>query len=502
MAGGLLGLIFDQIQRGKENRRAEENAATQRMYAQNQNEREAAREYRERVEFERRQKEDEEKKVERRAAQIPMLLGAVKSYGPDVASQMGAPYGVSFNQPMLNTLHGVEEGPEQNPAASAARFLMPNIAEGPPELSQAQAAGMPEYPGMEMEAPPPPERLPVPMPEMKAGPLQMRVGTQSMEVTEAGQGHGITGLGEKYDEIYQAMRASNPEVPAKALLPVIARMAVADEAEGGRNTRAEDSRTAKTEHEQAVLDLARDTHLTVEQKQEQFKKLLANQIRVAEIRSAQPEKVEASNDRAMSLLERRAAAVRQTTQFAKLAAQDKTVRGLFDNIADDATPLQHKDAQIQLARFFRQAQPTEGEMHILYSNLGGTMDKWNQFVAKIETGDLSAEQMRQLKASAVQIKKEHGEDLKRFQNVAQHMLGPKSGFGLMPDQAQEIYAGLGAELGLENLPSLFESEGGMTVGSRQTPKVTPKSPKAAAAHTVHMPDGSVRHYDTTGKRLD
>lgn len=183
---------------------------------------------------------------------------------------------------------------------------------------------------------------------------------------------------------------------------------------------------------------------------------------------------ESANDRVMGLLDRRAKAVRETSQFNKLVQADKTVRGVMVNIADGTVPLQHGDAQIQLAKYFRGAVPTGAEMHHLYDRLGGTLDKWNQFLATMENGDLSDEQLRQVKASAAAVKAEHQEDLNRFQKVAVGLLGPKSGLDLVPDQADAYYRAMGAELGLDDLPPLYPTEGGIKLGDKKAPTVRPR----------------------------
>ncbi len=200
------------------------------------------------------------------------------------------------------------------------------------------------------------------------------------------------------------------------------------------------------------------------------------------VAAASAGKQEAANDRVFTLLDRRAKALRDSTQFTKLVQGDKTVRGLFANIADGTVPLQHADAQIQLARYFRQAQPTEGEMHLLYNRLGGTMDKWNQFVSNMESGDLSPEQLRQVSVSAQSVKREDAEDKKRFVEVARKYLGPKSGLDMVPDQAQNLFEGMAAELGLNpaGLPPLYETQGGVTLGTGRKPAVQAK-PKAGEA---------------------
>jgi hypothetical protein len=188
-------------------------------------------------------------------------------------------------------------------------------------------------------------------------------------------------------------------------------------------------------------------------------------------------RTEPNNERLFSLLDRRANNLRATTQFTKLVAGDKTVRGMMANIADGTVPLQHRDAQIQLARYFRQAQPTEGEMHLLYSQLGGTMDKWNQFVARVSNGDLSTEQLRQVKIAAGAVTREDAEDKRRFVETARKFLGPRSGLDMMPDQAQNLFEGLAAELGLDpaSLPPLYQTEGGVTLGSGKKPTVHQRS---------------------------
>lgn len=197
------------------------------------------------------------------------------------------------------------------------------------------------------------------------------------------------------------------------------------------------------------------------------------------VQAATAGKQESANDRAFTLLDRRAKSLRDSTQFNKLITGDKTVRGLMANIADGTVPLQHGDAQIQLARYFRQAQPTEGEMHQLYANLGGTMDKWNQFVARMTNGDLSPEQIRQVRIAAGAVAKEDSEDKRRFVEVARRYLGPKSGLDMMPDQAQNLFEGMAAELGLDpaELPPLYETEGGVTIGTGKKPATAPRAPK-------------------------
>jgi len=287
-----------------------------------------------------------------------------------------------------------------------------------------------------------------------------------------------SGFGEKYDAMYNAL-VEGGEDPhkARAFVAAQAKQDMADTARDKRLAETLGFRSTNREDQQAFQSAENEKYKETHKGRLE----LIDEAGKFKVAAAGPGfKADAANARDMSLLERAGSAIRQTGQFAKLAASDKTVRGLMLNIANGTTPLQHKDAQIQLARFFRQAQPTEGEMHLLYNNLGGTMDKWNQFVARISNGDLSAEQMRQLKASAAAVKTEHAEDVRRFVNVMKARLGPGGGFDMMPDQAQKLYESMGAELGLENLPPLYGVEGGVTLGSGKRPTVQPRGTKKSA----------------------
>ena len=284
-----------------------------------------------------------------------------------------------------------------------------------------------------------------------------------------------TPFGQKYDSIFQAYLDEGMK-PTDAI-KLVATEYQKDQAEGGRNTRQTNMLNFRNTNREDQQTFQAGENEKYKETHKGRLELIDEAGKYKVAASAPGLKADAANARDMSLLERAGSAIRQTSQFNKLAASDKQVRGVFANIAAGSVPLQHKDAQITLARIFRQAQPTEGEMHMLYNNLGGTMDKWNQFVAKLETGDLSAEQMRQLKASAQAVMREHQEDIKRFQGVAKARLGPGGGFDLMPDQAQKLYESMGAELGLENLPPLYQTEGGVQLGSGKRPTVQPRGTK-------------------------
>lgn len=171
-----------------------------------------------------------------------------------------------------------------------------------------------------------------------------------------------------------------------------------------------------------------------------------------------PLKVEASDRQAVSALERAHQDLTRNAQYTALVKENRTVQKVFSNIADGTEPLQHKDAMIQLGRFFREAQPTEGEMHLLYNNLGGTMDKWNQFVEKLLSGDISEEQLRQLRASAKTVKAEHDKFVNDYANAFRARFPEGGAYGNMKNELDSLYRADLAGMGIENPPSLFPAE--------------------------------------------
>ncbi len=297
---------------------------------------------------------------------------------------------------------------------------------------------------------------------------------QQFEVPEQ---KDTTPFGPEYDRMYQGLLDSGEFAHPQDAMKLVVAQYKSDQTQQHIADRTAAAITSREGLQGNRQDFQRDENAKYRETHEGRLELVREGNKGKIAAAAPGLKADAANSRDMSLLRQQGAAIRQTSQFSKLAANDKTVRGLMANIATGAVPLAHADAQIQLARFFRQAQPTEGEMHMLYNNLGGTADKWNQFVARMSKGDLSAEQMRQLRASAKTVQHEHEQDKERFANVARHMLGPGSGFDMMPDQAQQLYEGMGAELGIDHLPPLFNTEGGVTLGTGKRPTVAPRGTK-------------------------
>lgn len=479
---------------------AKENAATQRMFAENTAKRESATAVREAAKH---TMELEDRAHRQEVARSNMLLPtsplmrAARQVGAAGASSIGKPYGISFNEeqepPPSIAGHDLFKA-AGNAYGNFAKDALAGNSPTPPTPDEAQldAISGGEAPPSDA-APPPVHEEPSPLdqvqqqldhPQARPSKLFAAAGGQRFEVPTVSDS---TGLGEKYDQVYnEVLRRTGDEGKAyTAALHMREKDAVIEGA-GARLTQSLDSRAdlAGTYKRDVGEQDARDRFMA----DEAMKRTIASgKYKVAAAGSGF--KQEGANDRGLSLLDRRMENVKRTTAWSKLVNEDRTVRGLMTNIASGTVPLQHKDAQIQLARFFRQAQPTEGEMHMLYNNLGGTMDKWNQFVSRITNGDLSGEQMRQLKASADQVSREHNEAVQRTYEAVKHTVGDGSGFEQMPDNVNSYVRGMFADLGVE-VPDVYgNTEGGITIGSKSAPKAKPKK-KATGAAPDHEDDNA------------
>lgn len=483
--------IASVLNQNRQNDRADE-------YARMQRDAMAASERRISHEAKRQEEQDKYKRALDAFNARPMLERMAQRH-PGAASVN--PYGYTFEEGF--DLPANVEGPELSPTAEAARFMVAQQPQATSPQATAMHPTLDEIPTPEMPyrgadtrslmgqhnsgAGPVENDEEAAIADGLATPMMMQAAVNSFDPTPGPQGkrriygnvngaryevpemNDTSGFGEKYDAIYRRA-LQEPGVTPEEAYRFVAKMAHDDQAEEGRNVRLSRSlgqRTSNREDQQSFQAeqnrMYRSEPTTAEERE-----------RLARIRASAGSqfKQEGANDRIFSLLDRRAKAVRETGQFSKLAANDKVVRGIAANLASGTEGLQHKDAQIQLARYFRQAQPTEGEMHLLYNNLGGWTDNFDQFKAKVMSGDLSPEQLRQMKKSAKTVIREHEEDKKRFYEVARRGLGPKSGLDEAPDQAQAQFDMMAAELGIEpgELPPLYETEGGITLGTKQAPK--------------------------------
>lgn len=431
------------------------------------------------------------------------------------------PYGIKFEEGY--DLPSNVEGPEMSPAAEAARFAigMPKAGaaappvEAPATLDPAvgQHSGTPQpngYRGGGIDAfgddarqttaenvanvgqrsgrpsgDMMPETPELPPSALAAASALGQPGPQGKHrIYEVGS-HGDrfelpeqsdkTPFGADYDSIYQGLLEAG-EDPHKAMQYVSAQYK-ADQTQQHIADRAVSSF--------AFRDKNREDQQTFQGEQNKLYRseptTAAERERLARIRASaqtagQGNKDEASVDRAMSLINQRAKAFREIAQYPKLVQSDKTVREIFNNIAAGSVNLQNRDAQIQMAKYFRGSIPTGAEMVHLYTNLGGTQDAWNRFVNHGIKGSLTPEEIHQLRVSATAVKKEHEENKHRAIKVGQKLFGPGSGVDNYPDQAQAQFDAHLEELGIDPaaVPKLYQTEGGASIGSFSRPKVQPR----------------------------
>lgn len=111
----------------------------------------------------------------------------------------------------------------------------------------------------------------------------------------------------------------------------------------------------------------------------------------------------AALDRHESLENRNLAQWKDTVKWGTIQTGGRKLHAAIENLASDdpKDALKHRDATIQLGGFFRGTTPTEGEMHYLYTDLGGRLgNAWPAFKARMLTGDLSPVEMEMVRASA------------------------------------------------------------------------------------------------------
>lgn len=211
------------------------------------------------------------------------------------------------------------------------------------------------------------------------------------------------------------------------------------------------------------------------------------QIRAAAIRGASYPSRElrndAANDRNMNVLDREMKNFDQTVDWKSLVTGGRKLHASLANLASDdhKDALKHKDAAFQLGGFFRNGPPTEGEMHYLYSNLGGVVGNGLQtFIQKMATGDLTPVEMDMLRRSAKTARSEWLQNVEDAKGAAVEMFGPGSGLDfLAPNVNHKLKARFKA-LG-EDIPDIFTTpEGsGVQLGSGRRPS-TAGAPAAPA----------------------
>jgi hypothetical protein len=154
-----------------------------------------------------------------------------------------------------------------------------------------------------------------------------------------------------------------------------------------------------------------------------------------------------------------------------LIKSNRALHAAMANIAakgPDAV-MSHKDAFVQLERYFRGGTPTDSETHLLLSNLGGIPGAVDRFLAESRTGDFSDITKRNIVAATRRALAEHDENVNNMFAGLRERFGPGSGYDNMAPQVNRRVHALGRTYGLD-LPPVYETEGeGVTLGSGKRP---------------------------------
>lgn len=117
---------------------------------------------------------------------------------------------------------------------------------------------------------------------------------------------------------------------------------------------------------------------------------------------------------------------KDTVGWKTLTTGGRTLQAAVANISGSEPKdiLKHRDAMIQLARYFRGGVPSEGEMATLYHNLGGRLGNGMQaFMERMTTGDLTPLEMEMVQTSVKTAHEEWKQNIDEAQTSAQEMFG-------------------------------------------------------------------------------
>lgn len=130
------------------------------------------------------------------------------------------------------------------------------------------------------------------------------------------------------------------------------------------------------------------------------------------------------------------------------------------NVKGENTAVAHRDALVQLARFFRGTVPTEGEMKVLYDHIGGVYGSIDAFEKRLESGDISDAMVMNLQNSTdLALQEANARRGQMFGGLA-HIVGPQSPYKLMGPQVNEMAKGYADLFGVVDMPDIIPTEPG------------------------------------------
>lgn len=450
---------------------ARANAETQKKYADNQDKKLSAEMKRQEWQDKRTVEQDAYTKSKDAAEMAvpgsPVMRAAQNSLG--LGNAAGKPYGISFEE---QTDKPPSIAPTTNPLFRAMfpkNLAADALAKPLDETEEGIKKG-------ELYGPPAPDE-PVDMTtnphiddattelESQAPPMKHMYAKFGGDRFEVPKGDGQVLGEEKYDQLYGRFIAQGdkPEIAQAKVL----QMRGQDIGAAGKGASLEQKRqTQLTRGEQLG---AKDAALG----QSDVNNIRNNDARLAAARLFSNGMPAASKEQgvAMSALNSRITQIRNVASWNKLVEMDKTADMLAHDVESGSVPLQNREAQVLAAKIVR-GRVTDTEMRQLYDNIGGASDTFSRLAHNTGLGELSPEQLNQLRRSTAVILNTHRMALDRAKEVIKQGLGPRT-FGQMPDQAQQAADMMFAEIG-SSPEDLFDVQGGVQPGAHQQGKVTPK----------------------------
>lgn len=195
--------------------------------------------------------------------------------------------------------------------------------------------------------------------------------------------------------------------------------------------------------------------------------------------SASPEiKADAANRGDMNAFQRALTNSERTVDWKGLVGANKSLRDSMAAI-NSGNAVGEKEAMVSFARFMRGAMPTEGEMHLVYGNLGGLIQKIPNLLELMDRGGLAPEQKRLVKDAINHAHQTWEARRNQTLGAIQTQFGPGSGFENMAGNVNTQLRARAQLVGAD-IPDVYpDAQGGVVLGSGERPKAAAaRAPKA------------------------
>lgn len=183
-------------------------------------------------------------------------------------------------------------------------------------------------------------------------------------------------------------------------------------------------------------------------------------------------KTDAANRQDASNLERGVRDFMALADSKQLLKSNRSLHAAIENIAakgPDAV-MSHKDAFVQLERYFRGGTPTDSETTLLMKHMGGIPGAIQQFQADLQTGDFSDITKRNIAAASARAKVENDKNVGDVVQGLSERFGPGSEYSNMGPQVNRHVQAIGRLYGLDLPPIYSDSGAGVVLGSGKRPQ--------------------------------